>query len=123
MPKRILVVEDDNDLNMLLRLMMKIKQEDWELNSATTGPEALKQAEQIDPDLVLLDIMLPEMSGMEVLQRLRADPRWSDLKIVMLTALSDAGTREQAMALGATDYWTKPFTPTELLERLQSVLQ
>jgi DNA-binding response OmpR family regulator len=123
MPKRILVVEDDNDLNMLLRLMMKIKQEDWELSSATTGSDAMEQVKQLNPDLVLLDIMLPGISGLEVLRRLRADPRRSDLKIVMLTALSDAGTREQAMTLGATDYWTKPFTPTELLERLQSVLE
>ena len=115
MTHRILVVEDDEELSVLLRLMMKIKQADWELLSATTGREALLRAAEFQPDLILLDIMLPELDGLSVCQKLRGDPRWAATKIVMLTALDNAKTRASALAAGANDYWTKPILPDELL--------
>jgi DNA-binding response OmpR family regulator len=122
MTHRILVVEDEEELSMLLRLMMKIKQADWELLSATNGKEALKRVEEFLPDLVLLDIMLPELDGISVCRNLRADPRWANTKIVMLTALDDSKTRHTALAAGANDYWTKPIMPDELLNGLLRIL-
>jgi two-component system alkaline phosphatase synthesis response regulator PhoP len=122
MTHRILVVEDEEELSMLLRLMMKIKQSDWEMLSATTGIEALKRAEEFRPDLILLDIMLPEMDGISVCKKLREDPRWAKTSIVMLTALNDSKTRQAAKAAGANDYWTKPIMPQELLNGVLKAL-
>jgi DNA-binding response OmpR family regulator len=121
MTHRILVVEDDEELSVLLRLMMKIKQSNWELLSATDGKEALKRAKEFQPNLILLDIMLPEMDGISVCKKLREDPHWAKTKIVMLTALVDQQTRETALAAGADDYWTKPIMPDELLDGILKI--
>ncbi|HZY41999.1 MAG TPA: response regulator [Anaerolineae bacterium] len=122
MTKRILVVEDDNSLSMLLRLIMKFRQEEWLLSSASNGLEALTQVEKFQPDLVLLDIMMPEMDGLEFARRVRADARWSNMTIVVLSALSDPNTRRKARDIGVQEYWTKPITPDELQAGLQRVL-
>lgn len=122
MTKRILVVEDDNSLSMLLRLIMKFQQEEWLLSSAANGVEALTQVEKFQPDLVLLDIMMPEMDGLEFARRVRADARWSNMTIVVLSALSDPNTRRKARDIGVQEYWTKPITPDELQAGLQRVL-
>ncbi len=122
MTHRILVVEDEEELSILLRLMMKIKQSDWDLLSAADGKEALKRVEEFRPDLVLLDIMLPSLDGISVCQKLREDARWAETKIVMLTALDDSRTRQRALDAGADDYWTKPILPDELLSGVLKVL-
>jgi DNA-binding response OmpR family regulator len=120
--KRILVIEDDADLSMLLRLIMKIQQSDWELSSATNGADALAQIEKFQPDLILLDIMLPGMNGIEVCRRVQSEARWSQIKVIILSALSDLATQREALAAGALEYWTKPITPDELLDGIQRVL-
>ena len=120
--KRILVVEDDNSLSVLLRLIVKVQQEDWEVNTAATGMEALAQMEQFKPDLMLLDIMMPEMDGLEVARRLRADPRYTHQKIVVLSALNDPETQRKALETGVLEYWTKPISPDELREGMLRVL-
>ena len=120
--KRILVVEDDNSLSVLLRLIVKVQQEDWEVISAATGMEALAQVEQFKPDLMLLDIMMPEMDGLEVARRLHADPRYSHQKIVVLSALNDPETQRKAMETGVLEYWIKPISPDELREGMLRVL-
>jgi len=120
--KRILVVEDDNSLSVLLRLIMKVQQEDWDVSSAATGVEALSQVEKFQPDLILLDIMMPEMDGLEVARRLRNDERYKDQKIVILSALSDAETQRKAKDVGVLEYWTKPISPDELREGMLRVL-
>ena len=122
MTKKILVVEDDNSLSMLLRLIMKFQQEEWLLSSAANGLEALSQVEKFQPDLVLLDIMMPEMDGLEFARRVRADERWADMTIVVLSALSDPNTKRKAREIGVQEYWTKPISPDELQEGLQRVL-
>jgi DNA-binding response OmpR family regulator len=122
MTKRILVVEDDNSLSMLLRLIMKLQQEEWELSSAANGVEALAQVEKFQPDLVLLDIMMPEMDGLEFARRVRAEPRWVDLKIVVLSALSDQATKRKAKDIGVLEYWVKPIMPDELQAGMTRVL-
>jgi CheY-like chemotaxis protein len=120
--KQILVVEDDNSLSVLLRLIMKVQQEDWEVNSAATGVEALAQVEKLQPDLILLDIMMPEMDGLEVARRLRSDERYKEQKIVILSALSDDDTQRKAQEAGVLEYWTKPISPDELREGMLRVL-
>ena len=120
--KRILVVEDDNSLSVLLRLIMKVQQEDWDVTSAATGLEALSQVERSKPDLILLDIMMPEMDGLEVARRLHGDERYQDPKIVILSALSDPDTQRKAKEAGVLEYWTKPISPDELREGMLRVL-
>ena len=120
--KRILVVEDDNSLSVLLRLIMKVQQEDWEVSSAATGMEALEQVEQLKPDLMLLDIMMPEMDGLEVARRLHDDPRYAHQKIVVLSALNDPDVQRKAMETGVLEYWTKPISPDDLREGMLRVL-
>jgi CheY-like chemotaxis protein len=122
MPRRILVVEDDNSLSMMLRLIMKIQQEEWQLAGAVNGAEALAQVEKFEPDLVLLDLMMPEMDGFEFARRLRAEPRYDDVKIVVLSALSDPASKRKAREIGITEYWTKPIMPDELQAGLGRVL-
>jgi CheY-like chemotaxis protein len=123
MSRRILVVEDDDSLSMLLRLIMKIRQEEWLLAGAANGVEALTQVERFHPDLVLLDIMMPEMDGLQFARRVRAEPRWADVKIVVLSALSDQATKRQAQEAGVLEYWTKPISPDELEAGLERVLK
>lgn len=120
--KRILVVEDDNSLSVLLRLIMKVQQDDWDVSSAATGVEALAQVEKFQPDLILLDIMMPEMDGLEVARRVKGDERYKDQKIVILSALSDAETQRKAKEAGVVEYWTKPISPDELREGMLRVL-
>ena len=120
--KHILVVEDDNSLSVLLRLIMKVQQEDWDVTSAATGLEALSQVERSKPDLILLDIMMPEMDGLEVARRLHGDERYQDPKIVILSALSDPDTQRKAQEAGVLEYWTKPISPDELREGMLRVL-
>jgi CheY-like chemotaxis protein len=120
--KHILVVEDDNSLSVLLRLIMKVQQEDWDVTSAVTGLEALSQVEKSKPDLILLDIMMPEMDGLEVARRLHSDERYQDPKIVILSALSDPDTQRKAQEAGVLEYWTKPISPDELREGMLRVL-
>lgn len=122
MMKRILVVEDDNSLSVLLRLIMKVQPEDWEVSSAATGVEALAQMEKFKPDLILLDIMMPEMDGLEVARRAQSDEHLKDQKIVILSALSDPETQRKAMESGVLEYWTKPISPDELRDGMLRVL-
>ena len=122
MMKRILVVEDDNSLSVLLRLIMKVQPEDWEVSSAATGVEALAQMEKFKPDLILLDIMMPEMDGLEVARRAQSDEHLKDQKIVILSALSDSETQRKAMEAGVLEYWTKPISPDELRDGMLRVL-
>ena len=115
----ILVVEDDED--MLLGLRHNLEYEGYETLSATTGHEALQRVEKMIPDLVLLDVMLPELNGFEVLRELRAaSPR---LPVILLTSKSLEADKLQGFRLGADDYVTKPFSIQELLARVQAVLK
>lgn len=122
MIKRILVVEDDNSLSMMLRLIMKLQQEEWQLAGAVNGVDALAQVEKFQPHLVLLDLMMPEMDGFEFARRVRAEPRYAGVKIVVLSALSDPASRRKAKEIGVLEYWTKPIMPDELQAGLTRVL-
>ncbi len=93
------------------------------MSSASSGEEALRQVRHASPDLVLLDLMLPAMGGLEVCRKLRQDPATVALPIVMLTAKGDEVDRVLGLELGADDYIVKPFSPKELLARVRAVLR
>ncbi|HYB70830.1 MAG TPA: response regulator [Candidatus Bathyarchaeia archaeon] len=118
---RILIVEDEPDIRDLL--VFHLEREGYHVVRSRSGPEALRLARAGPPDLVLLDIMLPEMDGLEVCRRLRQDPATRDLPIVMLTARGDEVDRVLGLELGADDYVVKPFSPRELIARIRAVLR
>jgi DNA-binding response OmpR family regulator len=119
MGQRVLVVDDDPTVSDVVRRYLE--RSDFEVFLAVDGPQALVAVAQHRPDLVVLDLMLPGLDGLEVCRRLRArDP---DLPVVMLTALGEESDRVLGLSRGADDYVTKPFSPRELVLRVQSVLR
>lgn len=122
MAAKILLVEDDKNLNMMLKLILKNKKLDWELHTAYNGEEALKLLETFQPDAAILDIMMPGIDGIELVTRMKRDPRLLRCKIVALSALGDADTKRKALAAGFLEYWTKPLLPDALVANLQKLL-
>ncbi len=115
---RVLVVEDEESFSDALSYMLR--KEGFEVSVAATGPDALTEFDRTGADIVLLDLMLPEMSGTEVCRALRAK---SSVPIIMLTARDDAADKIVGLELGADDYVTKPFDPKELVARVKAVLR
>jgi DNA-binding response OmpR family regulator len=118
MSVRILVVEDERNLVNLLRGYLE--REGFEVHEALDGNAALKTARSVEPDVVILDWMLPGMDGMEVLRELR---RSSDTYVIMLTARTEEMDRIVGLSAGADDYLTKPFSPGELVARIRAMLR
>jgi phosphate regulon transcriptional regulator PhoB len=121
MAGRVLVVEDEPDIRDLLAF--HLEREGYLVTRASTGAEALRQLRATAPDLVILDLMLPEMDGLEVCRRLRADAGTAALPVIMLTAKGDEVDRVVGLEIGADDYIVKPFSPKELLARVRAVLR
>jgi phosphate regulon transcriptional regulator PhoB len=121
MPSRVLIVEDERDIRDLV--LFHLQREGYQVSSASSGEEALRQVRHTPPDLVLLDLMLPAMGGLEVCRTLRHEPSTAALPIVMLTAKGDEVDRVLGLELGADDYIVKPFSPKELLARVRAVLR
>jgi two-component system phosphate regulon response regulator PhoB len=121
MGQRILVVDDAPDLLELVRV--NLVQAGYEVETAEQGAEALEQVRRSQPELVVLDLMLPDVSGTEVCRRLRGDPDTEGIPIIMLTARADEVDRVVGLELGADDYVTKPFSPRELTLRVGAVLR
>jgi len=119
--ERILVV-DDSEANLLL-LTSILQLDGYEIETVQSGPEALQEAWARLPDLVLLDIMMPEMSGLEVCRVLKSDARTSDVPIIFLTALGDVPDRVAGLEVGGDDYIAKPFHPDELRARIRAALR
>ena len=122
MATKILLVEDDKNLNMMLKLILKNKKFDWELQTAHSGDEALQILQTFKPDVAVLDIMMPGMDGIELAKRIKKDPRLSGCKLAALSALSDPDTKKRATAAGIVEYWTKPIVPDVLVTNLQKLL-
>jgi phosphate regulon transcriptional regulator PhoB len=118
---RVLVVEDEPDIRDLL--VFHLERDGFQVTKCKSGPEALRLVREARPDLVLLDLMLPDMDGLEVCRRLRQDPPTQSLPIVMLTARDDEVDRVLGLELGADDYVVKPFSPRELVARIRAVLR
>lgn len=110
--KRVAVVEDNPDNRLLVRVILESA---YQVSEYESGPGALEGIERETPDLLLLDISLPEMDGVEVLRRVRANPQLSGLPVIALTAHAMSGDREKYMALGFNDYVTKPIVDEAVL--------
>lgn len=117
---KVLVVDDEP--NIVLSLEFLMQQAGFDVTTAEDGEGALAEVEQAPPDLILLDISLPGMSGFDVLEQLRQDPRHTRLPIIMLTAHGREVEREKGLALGADDYVTKPFSTQALVDKVKALL-
>ena len=117
---KILVIDDEPDVIKVIAMSFRMQQPAWEVIGAQDGPESLELLEQERPDVVLLDVGLPEMNGFEVLKSIRL---FSDVPVIMLTVRDDELSKVQGLELGADDYVTKPFGHLELLARVRAVLR
>jgi DNA-binding response OmpR family regulator len=115
----VLAVEDEPDVANLVRY--HLEKSGYDVRLATSGPDAIRQAREGRPGLILLDLMLPGLNGWEVCRRLKATPETRHIPVIMLTARSDEGDKILGFELGADDYVTKPFSPRELLARVRAV--
>jgi DNA-binding response OmpR family regulator len=118
MKKKILIIDDDRKLNALLADYLA--KYNFDVNAATEPERALTELKKTDPDIIILDIMLPGMDGFEVCRRIR---KLYSIPIIMLTARGEVADRIVGLELGADDYLPKPFEPRELVARLQSILR
>ncbi len=117
---RVLVVEDEDNIAIALDYLMT--REGYEHDRIANGAEAMERIRTTHPDLVLLDVMLPEVSGYEICQGVRLDPGLSDVKILMMTARGSAIERRKGLALGADGFISKPFELRELREEVRRLL-
>ena len=120
-PQRILVVEDEPDIAALLAY--HLTREGYRVETATTGQEGIAAVHRETPDLMVLDLMLPGVSGLDVLRSIRSEAATQDLPVLVLTARREADDRILGFQLGADDYLTKPFSPKELVLRVEAILR
>jgi two-component system phosphate regulon response regulator PhoB len=118
---RVLIVDDEPDAVELVAF--NFKKAGFEVVSAETGSEALEKARETLPDLIILDVMLPQIDGLEVCRSLRRDPKMARVPVIMLTAKGSELDRVLGLELGADDYVTKPFSPRELVLRAKKLLR
>lgn len=118
---KVLVVDDEDNIIELIRLGLHY--EGFEVEVASDGEQGLMQAQRINPDLIILDVMMPGIDGLEVCRRLRNNPTTNDIPILMLTAKDDVSDRILGLQTGADDYLTKPFNFYELVERVKAILR
>ncbi|MCT4634607.1 MAG: response regulator transcription factor [Firmicutes bacterium] len=121
MARKILIIEDDEHIVELIKF--NLEQNNFEVVVAKNGDIGLEEAKSIQPDLILLDLMLPEIDGIEICKILKASERYSDIPIIMLTAKSSETDKIVGLELGADDYLTKPFSVRELLARIKVILK
>jgi len=119
--ERILVVDDEEDLLELISY--NLTKEGYRVTCVATGEEAINEAKAALPDLIVLDLLLPSVDGLDVCKALKSDPKTQNIPIVMLTAKSEEADVVTGLELGADDYITKPFSPRVLLARIRTVLR
>ena len=121
-PSKVLIVDDNaQNLELLMAYMEEVP--NVTIIPATNGLEALAKVAEEQPDLILLDVMMPRMSGFEVCRRLKSDPETRDVQIVMVTALNEMGDHERAVDCGTDEFLTKPVNRIELITRVKSLLR
>ena len=121
MPKKILIVDDEPNIIVPLEFLME--QNHYDVKVADTGEKALDLIENYNPDLILLDIMLPGMDGYEVCQKIRMNPHFKTMKIVFLSAMARTIDIAKGMGLTADDYITKPFSNAHVVDRVNELLK
>ncbi|HSP96742.1 MAG TPA: response regulator transcription factor [Candidatus Dormibacteraeota bacterium] len=120
---RILVVDDESDFRHLISMFLQRSGMPVDVETAENGPAGLAAALTDPPDLVVLDVMMPELNGFDVCQRLRSDARTHDVPVLMLTSLDEPVDRTRGFLAGVDDYLAKPFDRGELLARVRRILQ
>jgi two-component system, OmpR family, alkaline phosphatase synthesis response regulator PhoP len=118
---KVLIADDEPDILEILKY--NLVKEGYQVVTAQNGDEAIVQAKQTNPDLIILDIMMPGKTGVEVCEILRAQPAFKDTLIMFLTALSDEATQVKGLSTGADDYISKPISPRVLVSKVQSLLR
>jgi DNA-binding response OmpR family regulator len=117
----VLVAEDDKDIGELIA--RHVQRNGWSVRLVAAGPDALAHAKDHSVDLLILDVMLPGLSGLDVCRALRADPKTAAIPIIMVTAKAEESDRISGLELGADDYVTKPFSPNELMARVRAIFR
>ena len=118
---RILIADDEPSLRLLVRATLSANKS-FELIEASDGNEALSKVQKELPDLILLDVMMPGLSGFEVCERLKNDPKTKNITIIMLTAKGQQSDRDWAISVGTDYFLTKPFSPIELFNLIEKIL-
>ena len=121
MKKKILIVEDDADISEVIQY--NLEKENFQTVCVSNGEEVSQVVQKEKPHLMVLDLMLPGMDGLEVCQSIREDKKFAHLPIIMLTAKSQETDKIVGLELGADDYMTKPFSPRELIARIKALLR
>jgi len=121
MKEKIVIVEDEKDIVKMLEY--NLKKEGYRVFSVRDGEDALDSANREHPDLIILDLMLPGMDGLEVCKELKKETKTASIPVIMLTAKSQESDKVIGLELGADDYVTKPFSPRELIARIKAVLR
>lgn len=121
MPSKTIMIVDD-ELNILVPLQFLLEQNGFQVVLAQSGRDALQALEKSKPDLILLDIMLPDLDGYEIFQMIRANPAWDDVKVIFLTAKNRDGDIAKGLNLGVDAYVTKPFSNAELLAAVNDLI-
>ena len=119
--KKVLVADDEPDILEIIDY--NLRNEGYDVYTAANGDDALTRAKQVKPDLIILDIMMPKKTGIEVCEILRAQPDFKDTMIVFLTALNDEHSQMKGFDMGADDYINKPISPKLLLSRVQAIFR
>ena len=120
MSKRVLVVDDHPDNRQILRVLLD--NAGYQMIEAEDGEGALAAAEEHRPDLILMDVQLPKLSGLDATRQLRADPKTAAIPIVVITSFALSGDAEKAKAAGASAYLAKPYSPRELLQMIRNLV-
>lgn len=124
--KKILLVDDDADFTEAVKLLLESRS--YDVTAANDGKEGLKKVQTEEPNLIILDVMMPEMDGYQVCAKLKADPKYRQIPILLLTAVGEAitttsYTKEMGMRIEADDYIPKPVEPIEIVERVEKLLR
>lgn len=119
-PKKILIADDNENIREALAYLLE--DEGFTLSLAKDGVDALQKVKEIRPDILLLDIMMPEINGYDVCRAIKNDPELSKTYIIMLTAKGQAAEQERGKDVGANEYIVKPFSPLEILNRIKHIL-
>jgi two-component system alkaline phosphatase synthesis response regulator PhoP len=120
-PRKILIADDEPDILEILKY--NLANEGYEVVTAKDGDEAIEKAKRSNPDLIVLDVMMPKKTGVEVCQVLRAQPAFKDTLIIFLTAVNDEGTQIRGLETGADDYISKPVSPKVFLSRINALFR
>lgn len=119
--RKLLIADDESGIRSLVR--MTLEDDSYEIVEAADGQQALNLAREHRPDVVLLDVMMPKMTGFEVCRAIKDDPKTKDMAVVMLTAKAQEVDEAQGMSVGADDYFTKPFSPVALMRKLDELFE